>query len=316
MGASPSSPAAVRIGRKARENAALFAGYAVGRQKRSDLDAVFEAIEEYDGLARALLGRPLESVRLLEIGFGARPLRMRALLARGVDARGVDVEVPLLRASLAEVARIRRTNGVERALKSAVRFALFDRRERRGLERRLRERGESIEFDRSRLIVANAADLDLEPGALELIVSEDVFEHIDRASLQTLLPAMHRWLVPGGIALIRPNVFTGITGGHQNEWGRWSFEAAVEPQRRSPAWDHLLDREHPPNSYLNELWRAAYRELFEPFFEVVEERVKLPGLGRSHLDGEIAERLLAQGIDQEELFSNQILFVLRRREAA
>jgi len=310
---SPSSPGAVRLTHKTRENLDLLASYARGRQKAKDLDMIFEDLEEYDELLRSHCGKPLAEAAALEVGFGPRPHRLLAMLARGVDVIGVDMEVPLLRGRPAELARIRRKNGTERMVKSPVRFALFDRAERSRLRSRLAERGERLVLDERRLLVRDAPTLDLAPGSLDLIVSEDVFEHIARPALAELVARMRSWRSPTGLALIRPNVYTGITGGHQNEWGRWSFDG-VQPTRRSGAWDHLRDRRTEANSHLNELWRRDYRELFAADFEVLEERVKVPGLGREWLTPALGDRL--GHVPDEELFSNQVLFVLRPRAQA
>ncbi len=58
-------------------------------------------------------------------------------------------------------------------------------------------------------------------------------------------------------ALIRPNVFTGITGGHLVEWNR---AAIREPpaRRRSEPWEHLRGRRWRANTYLNEMTLAQY----------------------------------------------------------
>ena len=66
---------------------------------------------------------------------------------------------------------------------------------------------------------------------IDLVCSEDVFEHIRLSSLERLVPRMAAWLAPHGIALIRPNVFTGITGGHLVEWSRTRSRPAPLPAR-------------------------------------------------------------------------------------
>lgn len=137
-----------------------------------------------------------------------------------------------------------------------------------------------------------------------------MFEHIGRDSLEELVQRMAAWLRPGGLALIRPNIFTGIVGGHLLEWSRASI-GERDRRRRSEPWEHLRKRRLTANTYLNEMTRAQYRVLFERSFEILEEQVAQPDLGRDYLD-ESARADLASWAD-EELFSNQTLFVLRRR---
>jgi SAM-dependent methyltransferase len=131
----------------------------------------------------------------------------------GVDESGVDAEVPVVPGRPSQFVHMLHRNGVERAAKSLIRHILFDRGEHRELDRALRERGFVRRLDPARLIVADARDVEIEPGTLDLVISEDVFEHLQRDTLEQVIAAMARWLKPTGIALIRPNVFTGITLG-------------------------------------------------------------------------------------------------------
>ena len=114
---------------------------------------------------------------------------------------------------------------------------------------------------------------------------------------------------PQGLAFIRPNVFSGITGGHFPEW--YSAQVDRNIPRSSEPWEHLRKRRFKANTYLNELTRADYRELFSPHFEIIEERVFEPDLGRRWLTPEAREELAAWS--DEELFSNKVQFVLRRK---
>jgi hypothetical protein len=84
-------------------------------------------------------------------------------------------------------------------------------------------------------------------------------------------------------------------------------------QRATPAWGHLRNEHAPANCFLNRLTRASYREHFRARFEIAEEVVKYPGLGRRHLDPALREELARWS--EDELFSNVVLFVLRRRRA-
>jgi len=85
-----------------------------------DFSGVFEAISEYDGWISKYLGKPLEACSVLEIGFGARPYLLLAMMSMGIRAAGVDLDRPVLRPSLKAYIRVARTNGAERALKTMV----------------------------------------------------------------------------------------------------------------------------------------------------------------------------------------------------
>src|SRR5262249_16771969 len=132
-------------------------------------------------------------------------------------------------------------------------------------------------------------------------------EHIPVPSLEALVAKMARWLKPTGLALIRPDIFTGISGGHLLEW----FDLSDHRSRRSEPWEHLRKKRFRGNVYLNQLTRAHYRRLFSRHFDIIEERVADPDQGRRFYTPEVAEELKAYG--EDELFSNGVQFVLRTR---
>ncbi len=231
------SAAPIRFTEKLRELGAIFGMRVSELFKRGSASHVLADLDEYEAMLKKYSVRGLKGARAFEIGFGARPLRLFALAASGADVTGSDLDVPLLRCSPREIAAMVRSNGAERALKSVVRFWLFDLAERRALRKAMAARGLKLTIDPSRLHVGDAAGMDIPARSLDFIYSEDVFEHIPLEILRNLIAQMAIWLKPGGIALIRPNVFTGITGGHLAEW----FPNVVKDRlrRRSEPWEHL-----------------------------------------------------------------------------
>lgn len=295
--------------KKAREDLRLFRSHWTATRSGEDFSWVHEDVEAYRQLLDRYGAKRLEDARVLEIGYGARPFRLIALQSMDIDAEGVDAEVPILEGRLSEFRAALRVNGFERVIKSSIRRVLFDPREHRQFTASLRARGFAEKIDRRRFHVADAAAFESRAD-YDLIISEDVFEHVASGSLAALLPKMASWLAPGGIALIRPNIFTGITGGHALDWSRNSFWLP-NPRRTTEPWDHLRSRQHTSNTHLNRLTRRDYRELFSTHFDILEEDVSLPGLGREFLTGEVAREL--SDWPEEELFSNQVRMVLRPR---
>jgi len=267
--------------------------------------AVLRFCDEYDGLLRKYANLTLRNAKVFEIGFGTRAGIMTALVSLGVDARGVDLDAPFLRGTPSELFEMCRKNGIERMMKSFIRFYAFDWVWRRRLRRELERRGSTLRTPDGRLIVQDAATVNMPDHSLDLICSESVFEHIPIRSLEPLLANMAKWLKPTGIALIRPDVFTGISGGHLLEW----FDLRESRRRRSEPWEHLRKRRFHGNVYLNELTRADYRRLFSQNFEIIEERVVDPDQGRQFYTPEVAADLKQYGND--EIFSNGVQFVLR-----
>ena len=120
------------------------------------------------------------------------------------------------------------------------------------------------------------------PKPIEFVFSEDVFEHIPSESLVRLLANLKRCMSADGVAVFRPNVFTGITGGHLTEW----YGSAVEQRDprttvRSEPWEHLRKKRFVANTYLNKLRLGEYREMISKEFEIREESRENPTLGQT-----------------------------------
>lgn len=288
-------------------------GYLINhRRRQSERDGLgyLADIDEYGALSRAHRGFDLRGAQVLEVGFGTRASRLAVLSAAGAAPIGVDMEVPLLDFKPATLLRIQRENGAERLAKSVARFLLFDRTARRRLRQALAQKYASTTLEYGRIEVCDAAALELPDGSLDLVVSEDVFEHMTPDSIARTLAGMRRWLKSDALALIRPNVFTGISGGHLAEWSVESVRDRPEEPRRSAPWEHLRGRRFEPNTFLNELTLADYRRAFaDGGFEILEERCRYPQLGASLLTPEVRQELSEW--PDEELLSNQTMFVLR-----
>lgn len=270
---------------------------------------LFRDFEEYDQLMRRYAGLPLAQAKVLEIGYGARPIRIKALHSMGVDIRGIDLDAPLL--GLHSIGRLYRKNGFQRALKSLVRHYCFDSLETRGLVQALKRRGFRYSVDPNIFEVGDAGDPSRQAttaaGSLDLIYSEDVFEHLPAASFAGVLRNMAHWLRDGGMALIRPHIYSGIAGGHLPEW--YPYTLRQEMHRRSAPWEHLRQRRFKADTYLNELRLEQYREAFGQYFKIEEEIPR--NLGADFLSEEIQSEL--SEYSREELLANKHLFVLRKR---
>jgi SAM-dependent methyltransferase len=302
---------------KLREDLDLFA-LRLSQEVDAEFFAPFDALyAECDALTRAHCGKPLADCRVLEIGYGTRPLRMLWLWHHGVDVRGIDLDFPLLKFSLARLADMARTNGPERALKSAVRYFVVDRPQYRAMRDELIAR-KRLAPDTSfwgdfanRLTVRNGADPTFwaDAGKFDLIYSVDVFEHVPRPELEAVASQMAGALRPGGVALIRPDLFTGISGSHRPEWYKETLGDKTK-QRIAPAWDHLRQNRYPANSYLNKLRLADYEAIFARHLVIAEKKPIDYGLGREFLTPEVRDELADYGDD--ELLTNNVDFVLTK----
>ncbi|MER8959284.1 class I SAM-dependent methyltransferase [Mesorhizobium sp. M0701] len=311
-----SSIRALTARRKIVEASRQFAALVRARHpfKKRDFGAIHSDLALYGDLARRYCGKDLAECSVVEIGFGSRPYRLYAMHAIGAKVTGVDLDHPLL--SFKDIPAIYKANGFERMIKSLARYVLFDSLENRKIYRFFRQlSGLKFKPPFSALVVADAASpvyWAAHPGPYNLITSEDVFEHIPREGLAAVIRHSAAALAPGGIMITSPMIFTGLRGGHIAElygyYGKGPIPAGVPP------WDHLRGRTLIANTYLNELRRSDYRSMFSEHFDILEEVALNPDCGRHLLDEDLRAELADYSDD--ELFSNKVRFVLRRRSEA
>jgi len=291
------------------ENLQLLRMRLVGlRHKEGELEATLAELDGYRDMYLRLTGRPFAQARVFEVGYGARPLRLISLMSLGVDARGIDLDAPMLERSWRDLLRILRTNGMLRFAKSAVRALVFDAHERRALARVLARRGARLQIEPGRFLVGDVATASIAPGSVDFFYSEDVFEHIPAASMDAVCAGMARALAPGGVAVIAPSVYAGIAGGHLVEW--YPHTLKHDRSRRSEPWEHLRQRRFVADCYLNEMRVSDFRALFERHFVVEDLHSLQHGQGRPFLAPAVRAELNAYS--EEELLSDKWQFVLRK----
>jgi len=256
--------------------------------------------------ARAILERYLgpmsNGVRVLEIGSGQRFPVTLLFHSFGAQAVGIDMDCVAPRPSWRSFRDTRRRNGLERALKTLARQALFDRAYYEALERladRPLRRG-SVD-----LRAMDACALEFSPNAFDFVVSSSVFEHINDVGRAT--QEMARVLRPGGVAYVAVCPFAGLSGGHHYEWAQ-----PDDDRRRSvPPWDHLRQNRFPTQVYLNRLREQDYLATFGGSLQIVD--VTTFAQGGRHLTEEIARELSA--FSREELLQGSLKVVMRKAGA-
>jgi hypothetical protein len=286
-----------------------------GLQSTEKFEDVFRKIDEYEKYLLSFSNRKLIDSKIFEIGYGARPYLLVGLNSMGCDACGVDLDQPVLHGKFNELIAIYRKNGLERLLKSIIRFYCFDWYERKLFRQALASKGYPLVISSNNFWVGDAStdaiSNQLEENSVDLIISEDVFEHIPQESLQQLVARMARWLKRDGVALIRPFIYTGISGSHLPEWYPYTLETK-DFRRSSEPWEHLRKKRFHANTYLNQMSLLDYRSLFESYFEVLEQKVMMPSLGREFLTDDVRQDL--KDFSEDELFSNSVLFVLKCKQ--
>ncbi|KQN40546.1 hypothetical protein ASG37_01780 [Sphingomonas sp. Leaf407] len=275
-------------------------------------EAALHELRELQGYVASFeqaTGKRAADSSVVEIGFGPRPRRAFLLSGMFAQVHAIDLDAPIL--SLGDALRTARTNGIERAVKSVARYALFDRREWPKFHATIRRELPGYAPDKVRFTIGSAGDEATWAaiGQADLMISFDVFEHIPPEELRLMLGTVRSHLRPGGMVISRPCVFTGITGGHTVEW--YPQHAEQQPSGDT-AWAHLTDPDFTVDTYLNRMSRADMRAMFEAQgFEVTRDHAELGRFCEVHLTPE--KRALLKGYDDYELFSNNVEFHLKPR---
>ena len=279
--------------------------------RRNFIEGILTQIDGMRSTYERLTGRSFAEARMFEIGYGAQPFRLIALMSMGIRVQGIDLDMPMLRFSPSTLIKILARNGVERALKTGVRSLLFDRRDYADLKSALQKRGYPMRINTADLLVGDAATFDFGTQPLDLVYSQDVFEHIPQAGIETIMARLANRLAPDGLALITPNIFTGITGGHLPEW-YWDSEDRLRPANPSHGNISAKTASRPtPGSTASRAATTANSSAAT--LKSSKKPSRRPDLGRHRLTPEIKAEL-AQW-DDDELFSNTVQFALRPRSA-
>jgi hypothetical protein len=266
-----------------------------------------EQVEEVVALYEQRTGRIAAESTILEIGFGARPMRSFALSCFFKQVYAVDLDALVM--GPLDLPRVFMKNGIERGLKSVARYFLFDLQHWRAFRKGMKARFPNYSEKKVTFVIGDASSDAVWaklPERIDFVFSSDVFEHIPPADLERLMTKLREHLQPGSIIVTRPCVFTGISGGHDLEW----YPHLVDDNDGATAWGHVIDKAFTVNTYVNRMPRREYAEMFKRTgFEILEDSSTMGELGAQHMTP--AKRAELQEYDDYELFSNRVQFVLR-----
>lgn len=242
-----------------------------------------------------------KGLRVLDVGCGLLQWQTIFFHSIGTQVTGVDLEYVRSDRRPDKYVHLLRTNGAERAAKTAYWDYVFRGRYQRALQACSPF---SLIAQKLDLRQHTAERLPFEDNTFDIVASHEVFEHIE--DVPAAVREIKRVLKPGGITYNTVHLFTSISGGHHMDW-KYPDE---EPSQRVPAWDHLRARtfpEHP--SWLNELREPAYQEAFERELEILCWEASAHE-GHTQLTAEIRAELA--DYSEDELLKKGVIIVARK----
>ena len=222
----------------------------------------------------------VEGLKILDVGCGQR-FPYTFLLSTTNDVTGIDLDVILYKHDVFTYKAIITNNGLNRFLKTFMRSIFFDKTYFQELKR-IQDDGRKRRF---RLLRMDAAKLQLPSNSIDFVISINAFEHFEH--VEKVVREIKRVLKPGGQFYISIDVFSGCSGGHDDD-----------PDH---PWNHLLDESFKPNVYLNKMRMDDYIKIFQGIFDKLHVACAENPRSKRLLTPALKERLSKMGYSEREL---------------
>jgi len=204
----------------------------------------------------------IQSKRVLEIGCGKSYWLTLLSHSYGAKITGIDTEYTTSKSGIAKYINLMQKNGFERTIRTLIWDSIFSRPYYKKLSSLITF---PLDFKNIDVRKMSATDTDFQDSCFDLIISHEVFEHID--DISSTAAELNRILKPDGITYIYVHNFASISGGHHIAWKY----PDSEPSSTVPPWDHLRENRFPDiPSWLNELREHEYRNIFEQHMTIVD----------------------------------------------
>lgn len=239
------------------------------------------------------LGRPIQNLRILEIGPGQGMERIRYFGLKN-EVIGLDLDVIPVQHNAADYWHIFRTNGLGRMAKTLGRKIIIGSANEIAWSNAVGSGAMRAPEMHQGDICGHRVDI----GRFDLVMSWSVFEHLPDP--EQALKNIVQMLRPGGALYVSIHLYTAINGHHDIR----AFSGLSETL---PLWGHLRPGkrgEIQPSCYLNQWrlsqWRALFDRLVPGYKEFLESH-DTREQGKKRITAELRQELSAYS--DEELFT-------------
>lgn len=274
------------------------------RNAQQNMALLFQLVLQDEERMAAQLGRPVEHLRILEIGPGQGLERARYFGIKN-EVIGLDLDVIPVQTDLAAYLRMLRVNGFGRLAKTLGRKIIVGSvNESAWLN--------LIGADKTTPPHIHQGDICgrlPELGQFDLVMSWSVFEHLPDPK-QALENVVHL-LKPGGVFYLSLHLYTSNNGHHD-------IRAFTGQEESLPIWGHLREStcsQIQPSSYLNQWRLSRWRELFSSltpgyteFLESRDYRLKYGPQITPEIRAELGD------FTDEELFTVDAIYVWQKKD--
>jgi SAM-dependent methyltransferase len=271
-----------------------------------NMELLFRSVLQAETRMSACLEKPVENLRILEIGPGQGLERARYFGIRN-EVIGLDLDVIPVQTNLAVYLRMLQVNGFGRLAKTLGRKIIVGSTNENAWSRVIG----AGEMSRPRILEGDICGRLPELGQFDLIMSWSVFEHLPdpKKALENVV----RLLRPGGVLYLSLHLYTSNNGHHD-------IRAFTGQEEKLPMWGHLREstrRQIQPSSYLNRWrlfqWREQFSTLtpgFTEFLESHDHRLKYGPRITREIQAELGD------FTEEELFTVDAVYVWKKQDSA
>ncbi len=270
---------------------------------KRNMSRLFQAVLEAETRMAGCLEKPVENLRILEIGPGQGLERARYFGIKN-EVIGLDLDVIPVQNNVTAYLHMLRVNGFGRLAKTLGRKIIIG-----GInERTWSNVIGTDQVKLPRIYQGDVCGLLPEIGQFDLVMSWSVFEHVPDP--EQALKNVLRLVKPGGVIYLSIHLYTSNNGHHD-------IRAFTGQEEKLPIWGHLRESTRSqlhPSSYLNRWRLAQWRELFSSvtpgyveFLESHDYRIKYGPRLTPEIRAELAD------FTEEELFTVDAVYMWRKK---